>query len=235
MSQNQIQLLLKYQEEDEKILRIENEVNNSEQRKNYMKARAFLKAAPEKLDAMDARALELAKLLEKLVAEQQDIAETLTDFENIDELVEDGGDISFYKKNLSQLTEKLKKIKSELNNLTKSAKEADEEFQAFKKKTISIQKQYEEYKNAYQEYRAKRQKEAEAVREELEKLSADISEKAMNGYQTKRSERIFPVICAALQDRCSKCGMSLSIAGKEALARGDIIECENCHRYLFKG
>ena len=230
----QIEKLLKYQEEDSKLLQIEREAANSEEWKNYSQAKSFLTKAPDKLDAMDARARELQSLLTRLTEKYEEIAETIRDFEHIDELVEGGADISFYKKNVSQISDRLKSVRSEINALVKSVKEADEEYQALKKKTITVQKQYVDYQAAYQEYKKTKLAEMDEVKAELKKLSADISSEVMKRYEMKRSERIFPIICAVKNDRCSKCGMELSIIGKEKISGGEVTECENCHRILYK-
>lgn len=231
----QIEQLLKYQEEDSKLLKIEKEAASSEEWKNYSQAKSFLTKAPEKLDAMDAKASEIEAELKKIDAKYQDIAETLKDFENLDDLVEEGADIAFYKKNASQLLDKLKSLKAEINSNSKIIKDADEEYKALKKKTIAVQKQYTEFAAAYQEYRKGKLAEMEVIRDELKKLAAGIEPEVMKRYEVKRSERIFPIICGVANDRCSKCGMELSIADKEKIARGDVTECENCHRFLYKG
>lgn len=230
----QIEKLLKYQEEDSKLLKIERDAANSEEWKNYSQSKSFLTKAPEKLEAMNAKARELESDLQKINKKYEDIAETLKDFENLDDLVEEGADISFYKKNATQLLEKLKSIKSEINAITKSIKDADEEYKALKKKTISVQKQYTEFATAYQEYKKGKIAEMETIKAELKKLSADILPEVLKRYEIKRSERIFPIICAVAKDRCSKCGMELSIVGKEKIAHGEVTECENCHRFLYK-
>ena len=230
----QIEKLLKYQEEDSKLLKIERDAANSEEWKNYSQSKSFLTKAPEKLEAMNAKARELESDLQKINKKYEDIAETLKDFENLDDLVEEGADISFYKKNATQLLEKLKSIKSEINAISKSIKDADEEYKALKKKTISVRKQYTEFATAYQEYKKGKIAEMDAIKEELKKLSADIYPEVLKRYEVKRSERIFPIICAVAGERCSKCGMELSIAGKEKIARGEVTECENCHRFLYK-
>ena len=230
----QIEQLLKYQEEDSKLLKIERDAANSDEWKNYSQSKSFLTKAPEKLEAMDAKARELEAELQKINKKYEEIAETLKDFENLDDLVEEGADIAFYKKNATQLQEKLKSLKAEINALSKNIKEADEEYKALKKKTISVQKQYTEFAAAYQEYKKSKLAEMEAIKGELEKLSKDISPEVFKRYENKRSERIFPIICAVAGERCSKCGMELSIAGKEKIAHGEVTECENCHRFLYK-
>lgn len=230
----QVEKLLKYQECDEKLLKLERETTNSEERKNYVQAKSFLTKAPEKLDALDAKARELAALLDGLNKKYAEIAETLADFDNLDELVDGGADISFYKKNAFQIAESLKNIKAEIASLSKAIKEADEEYQAMKKKTISVQKQYAEYTDAYKQYKNSKLAEFTAVKNELAELAKGIQPEVLEKYNAKRSERIFPILCQVKEGRCSKCGTALSILGNEQISVGGVTECENCHRILYK-
>lgn len=230
----QVEKLLKYQEEDSKLLKIEQEVSVSDERKKFVQTKNFLTKAPEKLDQLEGKAKELLALLDRLNAKYEEIAETLKDFEHLDELVEEGADVSFYKRNAQAIADSLKSLKSEIASLNSSVKEASEEYQAYKKKVISAQKQYPEYQKAFQEYKNSRQAEITAIQKELEKIAADIEPEVLKKYQVKRSERIFPILCQLNGDRCSKCGIELSIAGKEIVSSGKVIECENCHRILYK-
>ncbi len=231
---SQVEKLLKYQETDEKLLKLEREMANSDERKNYVQAKNFLTKAPEKLDALEAKARELNAILNQLKEKYEEIAETLSDFDNLDELVGGGADISFYKKNVLQLVEKLKAIKAEAASFIKSVKDADEEYQAMKKKTIAVQNQYKEYSEVYKKYKETKMEEAQAVKKELEALAKGIEEDVLKKYDEKRSERIFPILCKVNEGRCSKCGNELSLAGKERISGGKVTECENCHRILFK-
>ena len=230
----QVKQLLLYQEEDSKLLKIEHDAQGSEEWKNFSQAKSFLTKAPEKLENLDAKARALHAALDLLDKKYAEIEETLKDFENLDELVEEGADISFYKKNATQIAEKLKAIKSEVNTLLKNVKDADEEYKAMKKKTIAVQKQYQEYSAVYQEYKKAKIEEMNAVKKELEKLAAKIDPEVLKKYQMKRSERIFPIICAVTNNRCPKCGMELSIVGKEKVSGGGVTECDNCHRFLYQ-
>ena len=108
----QIEKLLEYQQIDSKLLGIEQEAANSKERKEYAQAKSFLNKAAEKLDAMNAKAKELTSLLDELNVKYAEISETLNDFDNVDELVEGGAEISFYKKNVLQLIERLRAIKT---------------------------------------------------------------------------------------------------------------------------
>ena len=82
----QVEKLLKYQETDEKLLALERETSNSEERRNFVQAKNFLTKAPEKLDALEAKAKELNSLLGDLNEKYGEIAETLRSEEHTSEL-----------------------------------------------------------------------------------------------------------------------------------------------------
>ena len=148
--------LLKYQEADGKLRAIEQEIAATDERKKYMAARKFLEKAPEKLEALDAKASELKHIFELLEKKYAEIADTIKDYENLDEMVdEQGGEISFYKKNASQIADNLRALKGEINKLVSQIEAASSEYAAAKKQTIAMQKQYKEYKVKYSEIKEK--------------------------------------------------------------------------------
>ncbi len=230
---SQITQLLMYQKKDAELLEIEKEVANSEERKKYVQTKSFIKKASEKLDQLEGKSQELLALMERLNKKYAEITDVLKDFEHLDELVDGGADISFYQRNASQITDNIKTLKADIANLSALAKETAEEYQTLKKKVIAAQKQYPAAQEAYQQYNNSKKAAASAISAELEEIAKGLDEEVLRKYQTKRSERIFPILCEIKADRCSKCGMELSIAGKEIVASGKVIECENCHRILY--
>lgn len=231
---SQISQLLLYQEKDSELLKIEQEIAGSEERKKFVQTQSFLKKASEKLDKLEAQSQAILTQLDALNKRYAEISETLKDFDHLDDLVDGGADLSFYQRNLTQLIEKIKTIKGEIAALVSSAKEAAEEYQSMKKKVIAAQKQYPELQAAYKQFKSSKQERTDAISKELETLSKGIDSEVLRKYQAKRSERIFPIICEIKADRCSKCGIELSIADKEKVAAGKVVECENCHRILYK-
>lgn len=231
---SQIAQLLLYQQKDSELLKIEQEIANSEERKKYVQTQSYLKKASEKLDKLEAQSQGIVARADALNKLYGEIAETLKDFEHLDELVEEGADLSFYQRNASQIIEKIKSVKADINNIVALAKETTEEYQSLKKKVITAQNQYPELRQAYLEFKNARQAQTDDITKELEKLAKDVDPEVLRKYQAKRSERIFPIICEIKADRCSKCGIELSIADKEKVAAGKVVECENCHRILYK-
>lgn len=229
-----IEKILKYQAEDEKLIKVEHEVASSTERKNLAQAVNFVTKATERLDALEGKAVSLNSALDELKKSYDETVEVLEEFDNLDEMLEGGGDISFYKKNISQITEKLKNIKAEISALGRTIKESDEEFQNLYRKKRAMQKQGKEYQEAYEKYKAEKKKESDEIAAGLKKLAEGISPEILKRYQVKRSEHIFPVLCPVNNDRCSKCGYGLSLVGKEKISSSGFVECENCHRVLYK-
>ena len=135
-----LQAILNYQEIDRKLFKLERDFAGSEARKEYVKIKKFLESAPEKLDALELKARSLRAEADELVAQYQRLEETLKDFDNLDELVIGGADISFYRKKAQTKVEQLKKMRADLNVLTASIKATDEEYQKAKKQIISVEK-----------------------------------------------------------------------------------------------
>ncbi|MGN1060621.1 MAG: hypothetical protein ACI4QN_02700 [Candidatus Coproplasma sp.] len=231
---SQISQLLLYQEKDSELLKLEQEVSASDERKKFMQTQSFMKKASEKLDQLDAKSSGLLTRLEALEQSYKELAETLKDFEHLDELVEEGADLSFYQRNAAKIAEQLKALKAEINALIAASKDTTEEYQTLKKKVIATQKQIPEIDAAYKAFKKTKQATMDAVSDELNSLAASIDPEVLRKYQVKRSERIFPIICEIRNDRCSQCGIELSIADKDKTAGGGVVECENCHRFLYR-
>lgn len=228
---SQLQAILKYQEIDGKLAKLENELAESEERKRYAKLRKFLKTAPEKLDALDVKASALRAETTELTKKYEQVEATLGDFENLEELVNGGADIAFYKKKAQSIAEQLRKIKADLNALTANIKATDAEYQELKKKVIAAQKQYDAAKKGYEDLEATRADERETIRKELATAEKALDSEMLKRYQTKRKEKIFPVVGEVAGGRCPFCSMEFPIAARSKLAGG--VECDMCHRIVF--
>ncbi len=230
---SQLQAILKYQEIDTKLYKLERELAGCEERKEYVKYKKFLETAPERLDALEAKANALKTEAAEITKKYAQVEETLKDFENLDELVTGGADIAFYKKNALSIVDKLKKLKADLNTLTTNIRETDAEFQKLKKQVISAQKQYAEAAEKYKAVKASKDEEKRSIDAELATLAKEVPAELMEIYKTKRKERLFPVVGELLQNRCPFCSMEPPLAARSKLSGGSRIECDNCHRLIF--
>lgn len=227
-----LQAILNYQEVDRKLFKLENELAESEERKKYAKLRKFLKTAPEKLDALETKANALSAEVTQLSKKYEQTANMLSDFDNVDELISGGADVSFYKKKAQSIVESLRKIKAELNALVESIKATDEEYQKLKKQVKSAQKQYGEAEESYKAVELSRKAEKDGILAELAKAEKEVPAEMLVRYQTKRKEKIFPVVGQLYSGRCPFCSMEPPLVAKSKLSSG--IECDHCHRIIFE-
>ncbi len=228
---SQLQAILKYQEIDGKLYKMERELAGSDERKEYVKVKKFLETAPEKLDSLEVKATAFAAEADALTKKYAQAEATLGEFENIDELLKDGADVSFLKKKAQSIIEQLKKLKAELNALTANIKATDTEYQKLKKQVIAVQKQAPEVSEKYKAVKSAQDKERKEIETELSKLAAEIAPEFLEKYKTKRKEKIFPVVGELYSGRCPFCSMEPPLAAQSKLANG--IECDHCHRILF--
>ncbi|MBE5744705.1 MAG: hypothetical protein E7355_01060 [Clostridiales bacterium] len=229
---SQLQAILKYQSADAKLYELEKVLGESEERKTYVKLQKFLKSAPERLDSLEVKAQALRAEADTLAARYAQVEATLGEFDNLEEMVKGGADISFYKKEAQKIFEQLKKIRADINVLTANIKATDEEYQKLKKQVISAQKQYEDAANKYKELKESKAAERAAIEKQLKTIGQDIPEEMLAKYQAKRKEKMFPIVGELNAGRCWFCGMEPPIAAQSRLGHG--IECDNCHRVIYK-
>lgn len=230
---SQLQAILQYQEVDAKLFKLEREIAGSDERKEYVKLKKFLEAAPEKLDALEVKAAALQSEAAEISQKYARAEEALSDFENLDELVTGGADIAFYKKKAQALLDQLKKLKADLANLTANIQSTDEEYKKLKKQVLSAQKQYADANEKYKAVKAAREPEKKELEAALSKIQKDVPAEMMEIYQRKRKEKIFPVVGEVMGKRCPFCSMEPPLAAINKLTGGATIECDNCHRIIF--
>lgn len=227
-----LKAILNYQETDKKLYAIEKEIAESEANKLYRKLRTFLKTAPEKVDALDAKANSLRAMSQELMQKYEQLELLLADFANIEELIAGGADISFYKKKAQSVAEQVKKLKADIRSLTENIQATDEEYKTLKKKVKAATKQYETAKEEYDKVKSAVEKERTEYKTQLEEQAKQIEESVLNRYLTKRKEGTpFPIVAQIVGERCPICGMELPVAARGNLSKG--VECESCHRILF--
>ena len=229
----QLQAILKYQETDAKLYKLERELAGCEERKEYMKYKKFLETAPEKLDSLEVKAATLKAEAAELTKKYEQMEETLQYFDNVDELLTSGADISFYQKKAQSKVEQLRKFKADLAVLIASIKETDSEYKKLKKQVIAAQNQYKEAAEKYKAVKASKDGEMKEIEKELSLIVKEVPERMLEVYQMKRKERVFPVVGEIVGTRCPFCSMEPPLAARNKLTGGGTIECDNCHRIIF--
>ena len=73
--------------------------------------------------------------------------------------------------------------------------------------------------------------------QKLEKLKVDIDPVLMEKYQTRRSDKKFPIIYGVDISKgdayCPACATGMSLTQINELSSGDVKECETCRKLLY--
>ena len=230
-----LKAILNYQEIDRKLYQLERELAGSAERKKYAKLKKYMETASEKLDALDAKAEALKAELTALEDKYAITAAALEEFDHLEELVENGGaDLSFYKKKAMMHLDRMKKLKADIAALEDTVKATDKEFRELKAEVISKQAELKVAKEEYNTLKESKEGEKSAIEAELKKAAVGIDANALTVYKTKRKEKIFPVYSQLYSGRCSCCSMEPPLAAQNKLEGGATIECDHCHRILYK-
>lgn len=224
--------LLEYQKVDADLRKIEQEIAASPERKKFIQAKKFMETAAEKLEAQDRRAVELRRAVQNLTARYKKVNEEISDYAALEEMVDGGGDVGYYKRSAQQLSDSLRALKAELNKLISDIESACEEYKKMKEQTIAMQKQYKEYSEKFKEVKNARSAEVDEINKKLKAIGEKIPEETLEKYKVKRKERIFPILVPLTGGMCI-CGMDLSLVQQGKLSGGNVIECEHCHRFIY--
>ncbi len=227
-----LQDLLEYQKTDAKLRDIEQKIGTSDERKKFIQAKKFVDAALEKIDSQDKRAAELAAMRDDLEARCAEFMKQIEEYSDLEEMVEGGGDLGFYKKNALALLDRIRSVKAELNKIASESNAVFEEFKALRDQVSKKQAEKEEYKAKYDQLKTQYEGEVKEIQVRLDEIASKFKPRILEKYRAKRKEGIFPIFVPLTDGRCI-CGMDLSLAQQGKLSGGGVIECEHCRRFIY--
>lgn len=225
--------LLEYQSVDRELRKIELEIASSEERKKYMQARKAMKTALDKLDVLDRHSAELIRLRDELAVRAEEAAKRLEEYDDVDELLEGGADVGFYKRSAQTLLERLRTVKGELTKLLSEIDSVSAEYKKLMEQGKQANKIYKENREKAEKVEAAYADRIGEIKGKLAAIEKSIAPNVLEYYKNKRREGIFPVV-VPLNDWMCVCGVELPLLHRSELEGGNMIECENCRRLLYK-
>ena len=228
-----IENLLAYQVADARLRKIETELSNSEERKKAVSAKKYIETAPENVNKLDDRAADLEAELAVAVSETVKIREQLAELESALASVEDGAAASYLIKKADELVGTLKFLDGKIAQINTEMQALLKEFSAIKASTKAAQAQYAEFGKKYNDLKASKKDEKDAVENELATLKSKVDPALMERYMKKRANKIYPILFEVTDNVCGACNMELSMAELGKLKNGEVIDCEMCGRMLY--
>ena len=230
-----IEELLKYQEADEKLHKIETELSESDVRKKAVAAKKYLAGAPESINKLDVKAAELYSAYEGMLNKLTALKDQESEFENAVSDAEDENAVNYLIKKTEELLAKIKSVSADCAKIQSDIQAVLKDYATVANTTKSATAQYNENGKLYNELKAQKQPEMDAIKSELEKLKGKVDPALMAKYLEKREKKMFPIVYAVRGEFCGACNMQLNMADLSKLKNGEIIECDQCGRLIYKG
>ncbi len=229
-----LEAILKYQRTDAQLKKIENELSASEDRKKAVVAKKFLESVEENLEKLDNRAAELAAAFETVSLRQTKLKEQEAEFDRAIDTLEDETEAQYLLKKAEELLSRIKRQEEESAKIAAEIQAVMKDYHSLRNNTKTMKAQYAECGKKYNDLIASKKDERENLEKQLAELRKDVEPAIMERYLKKRSEKIFPVLFEARGESCGACNMQLPLSEINRLKNGEIIECDQCRRLLYK-
>lgn len=230
-----IEALLKYQEKDAELRKIEQELAGSEERKKAVAAKRYIDGVEESVAKLDARAAKLEEEYRKALTEQERLKEQEQEFVRAVESAEDETEAGYVLKKIDELAGKIKNLMSRAEKLSEEMTLVVKEYVKIKNETKAAQAQYAENGKKYNELKASVKGERDKIEAELKELAKGVDAPLMERYLKKRAGKIYPVVYEVRGNVCGACNMELPMSELGKLKNGEVIDCDQCGRLLYKG
>lgn len=227
--------ILDYQKLDTQLRQIEKQLGESPERIKSRQLSNFLRDSTDELKKMDARANELNFLVSNLTASFNEKSELLEEYENEVEKLIDRNELSYLGKKVAELAKALAATEREINAILSEIDDMTKKYETHRERVPAAKKQYVEYKTAFDEQVAARSDEVMAIRKQMSEVEAQLDPEVITRFKQLKAQNIYPpFVPLSGAARCGGCQMEMSGASVGRIDMRGFVECENCHRIIYK-
>lgn len=221
--------ILKYQEVDVLLHKLQNKLNNNESYKKINESREIAKNMQTIMLKLNSDAQNLSLELEKLLAVKEKGIKAVEKHinANSDDMLKETLDrVNQTNKQLAELVIRIKNNEIKMRNLLK-------EFENAKKQILDSKKIHDANKQNIEELKSKLTPEIEKVKKELLSLEKNVEPDVLAKYKQLRKENILPVFVKINDKNCGYCRVEFPIHKLEKLRLNGVTECEHCRRINY--
>ncbi len=229
--------ILEYQKIDGDLLQIEKKIKASNAQKVIDRENNITNDSRNKMKELDKKAEQLLKefnslreimndnvknveILEKQKVEMQDKVRVKTLYDNIKKV----------NNNLGVIENRLKTLTTAIDNVLKAFNNARKTIEVSKEKRKQAQTELDDISKKYEE-------KVSDLSSKLETLEKEVDPKLLDSYKRLRTSKYPPFVQVVEEDgqkRCGGCKSIIPVGRLDKLKTSDYIECESCHRIIYK-
>ncbi len=223
--------MLKYQDMDLEIKRLEGGLLDHADRKNALRMQHILKDCQAKLVELESKSKETLKAYNQYKSVYNNMAKNL-------EVIEKNADTD----NISKIEGLVEAIDAIVGNLTMLDKEmatiinyaegVQAEYNSIMKNARTAKASMQKYKESFNEAKQETEKLIQSKKSELQKQGGKVDSKLLQKYKQKATDNR-KVVVPLVETKCGGCRMELSAGKLNILKTQKVIECENCGRIIY--
>lgn len=232
----QVQLLWEYQQLDLQIAGVEKTLRGSATRRKLAQARDYIVDSQNLMKKMEADAGELRISYDSIRQRYENLS---MDLDSLSGYVAES-DENTSMQEMERMRKEAADIQATLNRQERELQRIIEHLGRIEANVAKITANVPRAKRDYTELKAVYDKEAAAItaqtapiRQKMQALEGKLNPKMLQRYGSIKKTRINP-LAPVRNSRCTGCNMELpSVALKQVVENGKVLECENCGRLLF--
>jgi len=226
--------LLEYQRLDVQKLKIEKELQNSEEKNVMAKMITYVKDASNKSSKFENDAKGYIEEYNKL---KSDYEKNQKQVEKLTKLSSDSISMEQVDESLvalNSISSEMFMIERKLNILITKVKDLLKEFENAKQTALKARAKHKECKEKYDKKASMLQPKIDELTETLSKMEKDLNKEDFAKYKQLKNDNIFPVFVPINEKVCSACRMEVPSAKLDKLKNEKYIVCEQCRRLIYK-
>ena len=228
----QLNEILEYQKLDMQIRKIQNDLKNSEDRKNATKMKEYFLDNQSKMVALEESSASMLGLINKATASYNDMVKKIEDLLKSASGKEEADDIRAALESANALAQNCMKFERDAESLKIKLEKMVEESEQLAKNSVTAKNNFAVYKSRYDKLKKDAEPELAKLTAERDKIGKTVDSDLLAKYNQK-VEIKSPVFVANTMGRCGRCQMEISGSKLKQLKEKGIIECENCGRYIY--
>ncbi|MDE6613948.1 MAG: hypothetical protein K2K24_00405 [Clostridia bacterium] len=230
-----IEKILKYQEVDMKMFKLENELKASEPAKKMM---FYQNATKQSYDT-------LTRLNEIADATMENIKKSMSALAEIDKQIEeiatgdlpdcDEKQLDYFAKQLEKLDQQADELEREISRANKELSETNSKYKKEYEQAGKSSKNYRVYTEEFNNLKKEKTAEATEIMKELKDLEKDMNPTLLDKYKKVKANKKRPVFVPFMKPgSCGGCGMEIASDIIDKLSEGlKIQDCPNCGRIIY--
>ncbi|MDE7216251.1 MAG: hypothetical protein K2O08_05540 [Clostridia bacterium] len=230
-----IEKILKYQEVDMKLFKLENELKTSDPAKKMI---FYQNATKQSYDT-------LTRLNESAEAAMENIKKNMSALVEINKQIEEiaGGDLpdcdekqlDYFAKQLEKLEQRADELEKEISRINKELSETNSKYKKEYEQAGKSSKSYRVYTEEFNNLKKEKSVEASEILRELKDLEKDLNVALFDNYKKVKANKKRPVFVPFIKpSSCGGCGMEVASDIIDKLSEGlKIQECPNCGRIIY--